>query len=188
MRSKTPTSQPWALTSATTPDLRVLAIASHHCRRLSSTCSRPTPPTHFSGARLAACGKEACGGGQERDGAGTLPPPRSSPPLACHIAALVITPHTHTHTLTQEQAWFVVAPKAGHKKTEQARRRGDPVSSPPPHALTLRISAHLELRSIYVSPSFRRTTRSSLGTRSSACSKSPRSFSTRTRRPRQQWS
>ena len=40
----------------------------------------------------------------------------------------------------------MVAPKAGHKKikTEQARRRGDPGSSPPPHALTLRISAHLE--------------------------------------------
>ena len=40
----------------------------------------------------------------------------------------------------------MVAPKAGHKKTEQARRRGDPVSSPPPHALTLRISAPVYMR------------------------------------------
>ena len=112
-------------------------------------------------------------------------------------------PHTHTHSHTQEQAWLVVAPKAGRKKkTEQARRRR--ISDPfPLSRLTLRISSsrvytlvHSPIPSLHrkrsttpkVSvPSFHRTTRSSLATRSSACSKSPTNFSTRTSRPQQQW-
>ena len=96
-------------------------------------------------------------------------------------------------------------PTVVKKHAEQAHRRRarDPVPSPP-HPTHLgkprrsscpsrRVwSSHL-LDMVHLLPQRRtasiipRTTESSLGTASSARSKSPRSFSTRTRRPRQWW-
>ena len=68
-----------------TPALRVLARAPlllapgpQGLRHSDRSPYRHALPTTFSGARLAACGdKEACGGDQERDKAGTLSPRRS---------------------------------------------------------------------------------------------------------------
>ena len=100
---------------------------------------------------------------------------------------------------------FVVAKKTMSKKAEQAHRRRarDPVL-PPPHPARFgppRTPAHpgasqalaytplpvnlllSQRHSLYHS----RTTESSFSTASSARFKSPRSFSTRTRRPWQQW-
>ena len=179
-----------ALAAACLPHSNNVCVTDH-----SAPPSPSLSPPHPSGASQAACG------GQARDEAGALPPPLVTP--AAHVAHPVIVIKSSPTNPQERGLRLVVAKKSVSKKAEQAHRRRarDPVACPAPTCPYRPTSSPFPSRCISFHPrntasillqiysrllSIPRTTESSL-TASSARSKSPRSFSTQTRRPQQQW-